>query len=95
MDHFGAPGYTRLLCIIYVVSLLNHLANPNLDDLPPLTKMYGVTVDISAFLNFYCYQPVYYAVDNHWPSESPEKSRRWVGVAHNVGDALTYKVNTN
>ena len=95
MDRFGAPGYTWLLCIIYVASLLNHLANPNLDDLPPLTKMYGVTVDISAFLNFYFYQPVYYAVDNSWPSESPEKSGRWVGVAHNVGDALTYKILTD
>jgi hypothetical protein len=95
MDCFGALGYTWLLCIIYVASLLNHLVNPNLDDLPPLTKMYGVTIDILAFLNFYFYQPVYYVVDNHWPLESPEKSRRWVGVAHNVGHALTYKILTD
>ena len=33
-----------------------------------------------------------YSIDNNWPSESPEKSGRWMGVAHNVGDALTYKM---
>ena len=32
-------NYAWLLCLIYVASLLNHLANANLDDLPPLTKM--------------------------------------------------------
>ena len=74
MDQTGAPGYAWLLCLIYVASLLNHLANANLEDLPPLTKMNGTTIDISG------------------PSESPEKSGRWMGVAHNVGDALTYKI---
>ena len=36
-----------------------------------------------------------YAIDNKWPSESPEKSGRWMGVAHNIGDALTYKILIN
>ena len=27
--------------------------------------------------------------------ESPEKSGRWMGVAHNIGDALTYKILTD
>ena len=49
-------------------------------------------IDISAYLNFYFYQPVLYLIDNNWPSKSPEKSGRWMGVAHNVGDALTYKI---
>ena len=95
MDRTGAPGYTWLLCLIYVASFLNHLANANLEDLPPLTKMYGTTIDILAYLNFYFYQPVLYSIDNNWPSESPEKSGRWMGVAHNVGNALTYKILTD
>ena len=33
-----------------------------------------------------------YSIDNNWPSESPEKSGQWMGVAHNVGNALTYKI---
>ena len=57
--------------------------------------MYGTTIDISAYLNFYFYQPVLYSIDNKWPLESPEKSGRWMGVAHNVGDALTYKILTD
>ena len=57
--------------------------------------MYGVTVDISAYLTFYFNQPVLYSADNKWPSESPEKSGRWMGVAHNVGDALTYRILTD
>ena len=57
--------------------------------------MYGTTIDISAYLNFYFYQPELYSIDDNWPSESPEKSGRWMGVAHNVGDALTYKILTD
>ena len=53
------------------------------------------SIDISAYLNFYFYQPVLYSIDNNWPSESPETSGRWMGGAHNVGDALTYKILTD
>jgi hypothetical protein len=89
MDRTGAAGELWLLCITYIASLLNHLANPNLRNLPPLTKMYGTTVDISHFLEFHFNQPVFYASNNKWPSESPEKSGRWVGVADNVATVLT------
>ena len=57
--------------------------------------MYGATIDISANLNFYFNQQVLYDVDNKWPSETPEKSGRWIGVAHNVGNALTYRILTD
>ena len=33
-----------------------------------------------------------YSIDNKWPSESPEKSGRWMGVAHNIGNAPTHKI---
>ncbi|MGL4933427.1 MAG: hypothetical protein ACRC4P_08975, partial [Aeromonas sp.] len=95
LDHSGAPGYTWLLCLEYVSELLNHLANKNLDGQTPLTKLNGVTPDISAFLAFHFYQPVLYAKDNSWPSETQEASGRWVGIANNVGDALTYKILTD
>ena len=36
-----------------------------------------------------------YSIDNKWPLESPEKSGRWMGEAHNVGNALTYKILTD
>jgi hypothetical protein len=95
MDRSGAPAVTWLLCLVYVAALLNNLSSESLDGSTPLQKMYGVTNDISAFVNFYFYQPVLYAVDNKFPSESTEKSGRWVGIAENVGDALTYKILTD
>ena len=96
MDQTRAPGYTWLLCLIYVAALLNHLANANLGDLTPLlAAMYGVTPDISAYLNFYFNRPVLYAIGNKLPLESPEKSGRWMGVAHNIGDSFTYKILTD
>ena len=34
-------------------------------------------------------------MDNKFTSQSPEKKGRWVGIAENVGDALTYKIITD
>ena len=95
MDQTGAVSYAWSLCLIYVASLRNHLARANLDDLPPLTKMYGTMIDISAYLNFYFYEPVLYSIDNKWPLESPEKSGRWIGLSNKVGDALPKKILTD
>jgi hypothetical protein len=95
MDRVGAPEGTWLLCVHYVADLLNHLANKNLDGIAPLAKLNGVNPNISAFLGFRFYELVLFASENRWPSESHERSGRWVGVASNVGDALTYKILTD
>src|SRR5687767_11530244 len=56
----------------------------------PLQYQKGGTPDISAFLQFTFWQPVpYLDHESHWP-ESKEKSARWVGMAHSIGDALTF-----
>ena len=58
--------------------------------MPPLQMRTGVTQDISAWLQFTFWQPVLFLdVENSWPS-TKERSGRWVGVAENVGDALTF-----
>ena len=50
----------------------------------------GVTPDISVYLQFTFWQPILYLDhESNWPS-SKERSGRWVGVAHNIGDALTF-----
>jgi hypothetical protein len=50
--------------------------------------------DISAFLEYRFYEPVLYLdTDESFPS-SKEKPGWWVGVANNVGDALTFKILT-
>jgi hypothetical protein len=61
----------------------------------PHTKRDGVYPDISALLSFHFYEPVYY-LDVEEPTPlSKEKAGYWLGVAHNVGDALTYHILTD
>jgi hypothetical protein len=91
----GAPANTWLLALMYVCLLLNHLASEALGWKPPLQVLTGQTPDISQFLHFCFFEPVYYnAYNNTFPSASNEEQGWWVGVATHVGDALTYKILT-
>jgi hypothetical protein len=54
-----------------------------------------VTPDISALLSFHFYEPVYYLDIEEPTPYSKEKAAYWLGVAHNVGDALTYHILTD
>ena len=61
----------------YVCYLLNHISCESLKGQIPLTKLYGVTPDISILLMYTFYQSVYYA--SHKKSE-------------HVGDAIAHKL---
>ena len=51
----------------------------------------GQTPDISEFLDFDFYDLVWYHVDQHASTGTPNrKLARWVGVAHRIGTALCY-----
>ena len=74
---------------------MNHLASASLGWKPPLQVLSGQTPDISKFLHFSFFEPVYYhAYTDSYPSASNEEQGWWVGVATHVGDALTYKILT-
>ena len=91
----GAPADTWLLALMYVCLLLNHLASAALGWQPPMQVLTGQTPDISQFLHFSFYEPVYYhSYSDTFPSTSNKEQGWWVGVATHVGDALTYKVLT-
>ena len=78
---------------IYVCYLLNHIACSALDGKIPLLALTGITPDISIILHFTFYQPVFYAsYDQHFPSESEERSGKWVGFGEHCGDAMTHKI---
>ena len=100
MNLTGAPAHCWLLCMLYVCSLLNATASPALGGLTPLQALTGQVPDISHFLHFSFWEPIYYKVDesepdHRFPSQSNEKRGHWVGLADNKGDHLTWKILTD
>ena len=100
MNLTGAPAHCWLLCLLYVCSLLNVTASPALGDLIPIQALTGQVPDISHFLHFSFWEPVFNKVDENEPdhrflSQSNEKQGHWVGFADNKGDHLTWKILTD
>ena len=90
MNLTGAPAHCWLLCLLHVCNLLR---------LTPTQALTGQVPDISHFLHFSFWEPVYYKVDENepdhiFPSHSNEKRGHWVGFADNKGDHLTWKILT-
>ena len=56
----------------------------------PYRKRKGVTPDISAYLQFTFWERVLYLDHEQSFPDPKERSGYWVGVADNIGDALTY-----
>ena len=93
LNRTGAPANCWLLCMSYVCYLLNHNSCESLKGQIPLTKLYGVTPDISIIMMCTFYQSVYFASHNHsFPSTSEEKHAFWVAFGEHVGDAITHKL---
>jgi hypothetical protein len=70
-----------LLAILYVCFLLNHMSLKKLNGKTPMEAPTGQTPDISPLLVFQWYEPVLYAVESQFPSESNEKPDHFVGIA--------------
>jgi hypothetical protein len=95
MDRMGTPATFWLLCLFYVIFLLNHMASDALGGITPLEDASGVKADISPLLKFHWWEPTLHQSDGTFPSDSREKSGTWVGIAENQGDILTYLVLTD
>ena len=67
MNLTGAPAHCWLLCMLYVCHLLNATASPALGGLTPLQALTGQVPDISHFLHFSFWEPIYYKVDESEP----------------------------
>ena len=65
MNLTGAPDHCWLLCLLYVCSLLNVTASPAFGGLTPIQALTGQVPDISHFLHFSFWEPVYYKVDEN------------------------------
>lgn len=93
LDRTGAPNTLRFMAAQYVADVHNICLDPALPDKMTLLQyQLGITPDISAYLQFTFWQPVLYLDhESEWPA-SKERSARWIGVAHGIGDALTFWV---
>ena len=85
MNATGTPNGRWLLCVLFIIGLLNHVATPVLNDRTPMELKFGETPDVSKYLCFRWWEPVYY-LDQH----GKEHLGRWAGIADNVGDELTW-----
>ena len=96
LDWSGAPASLWLHALTHVCYITNHAANASIGNEIPLQVLEGTTPDISSLLQYDFYEPVYYkAHEADFPSESVEKSGRFVGISETVGNALTYKILTD
>ena len=93
LDRTNAPSAFWLLCTLYVIALLNVLALQSLDWKTPTEALHGYKPDISPFLAFRWWEPVYFTDHHadHFPG-TQEKLGRIVGIAENQGDLMTWLV---
>jgi Reverse transcriptase (RNA-dependent DNA polymerase) len=73
----------------YVIKLRQFIVRKAANDRPPLETVTGETPDTSEYMDFDFYSWVKYR-DAHESKDSPIHLGRWLGVAHEVGTALTY-----
>ncbi len=91
MNRESVPLYAWLLCLLYVIYIMNRIAYDCLDGRTPYEALHGITPDISNITRFHFWEPVYYSI--HDPSlEVTEATGRFVGFAENVGHSMTFKI---
>ena len=60
MDRTNTPAKFWLLCVLYVILLSNHIAHASLGNITPIEKAKGYRPDVSKFLQYRWFEPVYY-----------------------------------
>jgi hypothetical protein len=95
MNANGVPSNVWLLLLAYICEIQNHTAVESLKWRTPTEWLLGYTPDITIFLQFRFYEPIYYApYDAKFPSDSSESLGRFVGIGQNVGHAMTFEILT-
>jgi len=86
----GAPDYTWLHACQYLAAIHNITADETLSWETPWHKWHMETPDISAYLQFLFWECIYYYDDQGKYPSTKQKATRWVGVADNVGNKMTF-----
>jgi hypothetical protein len=95
MDRVGCPDMVWLLATKYVVYLLNRTSTKSLEWKTPIEQAFGDTPDISNLLQFSFWELVYYWTPAKGSPLTKEAIGRFVGIAENIGDFMTYYVLTD
>ena len=85
MDHVGCQAHWWLLCMTYVVGLLNHLTNSK--GYIPKTVLTGEITDVSPYLDYHFWREIFVK-----SPKGGEQLAYWCGPAEKQGDFLTYHV---
>jgi hypothetical protein len=91
MSRTNTPTMLWDYCCQYTVNLRNRLAQPvpQLHSRTPHEMITSNTPDISEYLEFTWFKPIWY----YEPSVFPEENKHlayWLGIAHRVGQAICY-----
>lgn len=91
LDRLEAQDTVFFMAAQYVANIHIICSDSSLPDKtkPPQCQQ-GVTLDISVFLQFTFWQPILYLDHKSAWSASKERSTRWIGVVHGIGDKLTF-----
>lgn len=78
-------------CALYTTDLRNRLVRPlqQLHGRTPYEVLTGNTPDVSEFIEYEWYQPVWYCKLSAFP-EQRKYLARWIGIAHQVGQVMCY-----
>ena len=78
----------------YLADIHNITSDETLHYKTPHFVRKGAIPDISAFLQFTFYEPVYYFDPEEKFPHTKENRGHWIGVAHHVGDHLCFEILT-
>ena len=95
MDHTNAPDFLWYEALQYASILHNHTSKKVLQGKNPIYRAFVITPDISTLLQFSFYEPIYYLDAEITFPYSRDLPGTFLGLATNVGDALTYRVLTS
>ena len=103
LNKSGAPAELWLLCLLWVLYILNRCSCSAINGDIPMTRLTGQTVDISNMFQFSFYDKVYFATGRKlsysnkpkFPSEAEYRTGHFVGFSENVGDTMTFQILTD
>jgi hypothetical protein len=94
MDRVNAPPNVWLQACLYLANVHNISSNDGINNEIPLQRRHGTTPDISAFLQFVFWQKIYFMQHGQYFPATTEQGGYFLGVSHNVGDNLCFKILT-